>query len=134
VNHLKPPALLDSNTFDLIYAFSVLTHLSVDLQKEWLAEFRRLLRPGGILIFSTHGEFYRRKLWKDERAQFDSGECVVRFQSVSGSNLCSTYHPEAFARTQLATGWEVAAFIAEGAYGNPHQDIYALRKPLPLTA
>ena len=45
-----------------------------------------------------------------------------------GENLCITYHPEAAMRALFATGFEVVAFLPEGAKGNPSQDLWLLRK------
>jgi len=45
VNELSPPLPYADSSFDLVYAFSVMTHLSADLQHEWVAESRRVLRP-----------------------------------------------------------------------------------------
>ena len=42
--------------FDLIYAVSVFTHLDLDLGRRWLADLHRILKPGGLLLFSVHGE------------------------------------------------------------------------------
>ena len=55
-NDLSPPLPLESNSFDVVYAISVLTHLSIAQQHAWLKELRRVLRPGGCLILTTHGE------------------------------------------------------------------------------
>ncbi len=41
--------------FDVIYGVSVFTHLREDLQNHWLAEIRRLLRPGGRAYVTVHG-------------------------------------------------------------------------------
>ena len=64
----------------------------------------------------------------DERSRFESGGLVVRWESVAGTNLCSAFHPEAYARGPLAVGFDVVAFEREGARGNPHQDLVLLRK------
>jgi SAM-dependent methyltransferase len=128
VNLAEPPAPFDAARFDAIYAFSVLTHMPASLQKRWLDEFRRILAPGGLLIFSTHGSYYLPRLGKEERQRFLNGELVVRFAPAAGSNLCNTYHPEAFVRRELAPGWDVAAFQAEGALGNPRQDAWVFRR------
>lgn len=48
-----PPTPFLANTFDIIYLFSVFSHLSEDLQLKLLPEFWRILRPGGILIATT---------------------------------------------------------------------------------
>jgi ubiquinone/menaquinone biosynthesis C-methylase UbiE len=37
-------------TFDLVYAYSVFTHLPEAVQDRWLSEIRRVLRPGGIFV------------------------------------------------------------------------------------
>ncbi len=47
---------------------------------------------------------------------------------VAGTNLCSAYHPEAYLRDTFATGFEFLELEAEGARGNPTQDIVLLRK------
>ncbi len=42
-------------SFDAIYGVSVFTHLREELQNLWLAELRRLLRPGGRAYVTVHG-------------------------------------------------------------------------------
>lgn len=37
-------------SFDLVYAYSVFTHLPEHVQDRWLAEISRTLKPGGLLI------------------------------------------------------------------------------------
>lgn len=129
VNSAEPPVPFVGECFDAIYAFSVLTHMPLDTQKRWLREFHRILEPGGLLIFSTHGSYYLPRLGKEERRQFLKGELVTRFASAAGSNLCNTYHPETFVRRELAPGWDIAVFEAEGARGNPRQDAWVFRRP-----
>jgi SAM-dependent methyltransferase len=48
-----PPTGLPDESFDLIYSYSVFSHLSEDAHLRWLAEFNRLLKPGGLLIATT---------------------------------------------------------------------------------
>ena len=50
-----PPTQLTAESFDLIYLFSVFSHLPEDLHWALLGEFHRLLRPGGLLIATTRG-------------------------------------------------------------------------------
>ena len=128
-NDLAPPLRYGSESFDLVYALSVLTHLPVDLQHAWVEELSRVLRPGGLLLVTTHGERYLERLSADERAAFARGEVVVRFEQVAGTNLCTAFHPPAYVRETLAHGLEVVDFVPEGAEGNPHQDLFLLRKP-----
>ncbi len=48
-----PPTRFQPNKFDLIYLYSVFSHLSEDLHLALLQEFHRVLKPGGILIATT---------------------------------------------------------------------------------
>lgn len=47
------PSPFDDQTFDVIYAYSVFTHLSEEAHLRWLEEFRRILKPGGLVIVTT---------------------------------------------------------------------------------
>jgi SAM-dependent methyltransferase len=53
----EPPTPYPSGHFDLIVSYSVLTHLTKEIQLLWLEEMRRLLRPGGLLVVTVHGDF-----------------------------------------------------------------------------
>jgi SAM-dependent methyltransferase len=46
---------LENDQFDLIWVGSLFTHLDSNLWLRFLKKFRSLLRPGGILVFTTHG-------------------------------------------------------------------------------
>ncbi len=53
---LYPPLPFASESLDLVYGISVFTHLKEQDQFKWLEELRRVTRPGGVLLFSLHGE------------------------------------------------------------------------------
>jgi ubiquinone/menaquinone biosynthesis C-methylase UbiE len=53
VNNISPPTVFADNFFDLIYTYSVFSHLSEHAHKQWIKEFNRILKPGGILIATT---------------------------------------------------------------------------------
>jgi SAM-dependent methyltransferase len=48
-----PPSPFPSASFDVIYLYSVFSHLSEEAHLRWLTEFHRLLRPGGLLFVTT---------------------------------------------------------------------------------
>lgn len=52
-NAATPPSSQPSESFDLIYLYSVFSHLSEEMQLAWRTEFHRLLKPGGLLIATT---------------------------------------------------------------------------------
>ena len=88
----------------------------------------RVVTPGGRLLLTTHGERYRERLSEEERRRFDAGELVVRWEDVAGTNLCAAFHPPAWVRERLAGELAYVDFAAEGAKGNPHQDVHVFRK------
>lgn len=127
-NALEPPLAFEAASFDLVYALSVFTHLTAELQLAWRDELERVLRPGGLLLLTTHGRSYVPRLGADERERFERGELVVRWGDVPGTNLCSAYHPEPYLRDTFAQGFTVLELVPEGARGNPTQDLVLLRK------
>ena len=53
---------------------------------------------------------------------------VVRYTAAAGTNLCAVFHPREYVRGTLARGLDLVDFVAEGAKGNPRQDLYLIRK------
>jgi len=127
-NGLEPPLPFRSESFDLVYALSVFTHLPEALQRPWMEEMGRVLTPRGLLLVTTHGDSYAGELPGGEREAFAAGRLVVRESGEAGSNVCGAYHPPAWVRSTLARGFEVLDFVPEGARGNPHQDLWLLRR------
>jgi SAM-dependent methyltransferase len=127
VNPLEPPLAYPDQTFDLIYAFSVFTHLPGPLQQSWFVELHRCLKPGGYLIISTHGDYYLPHLSQAEQVAYQSGSLVLHHQDHFGENICAAFHPEPSIRNLVASKFAVISFIPEGAQGNPHQDLFLLQ-------
>ena len=126
-NKIHPPLEVAASHYDLIYAFSVFTHLTEELMIAWLGEMGRLLSPGGILLFSTHGDAYRDSLSPNEAQMYGDDRMVVRFGEEAGDNICGAYHPPGYIRTTLSAGFDVLEHIAEGALGNPNQDLWVVQ-------
>jgi SAM-dependent methyltransferase len=62
-----PPAGLAEASFDIIYAYSVFSHLNEAIGLAWIEELTRALKPGGLIVVTTHArslveacETYRR--------------------------------------------------------------------------
>lgn len=129
-NGLNPPLPLADASVDAVYNFSVLTHLSEAVQLQWVQELRRVLRPGGLLICTTHGEAYRYLLaLESERARFDAGELVEQGGYEEGKKWFFAVHPERWLREKLFADFEDVQRVPTTAADAIRQDVWTARKP-----
>jgi SAM-dependent methyltransferase len=128
VNGPEPPLRHADESLEFVYALSVFTHLARGQQRAWMRELRRILKPGGLLLLTTHGNAFADQLSADERVRYEAGDLVVRWDGVAGSNLCSAFHPDAYLRGPFSIGFEMLELKPQGALGNPPQDQTLLRK------
>lgn len=99
-NEVEPPlTFLADDSVDLAYCYSVFTHIPLDLQKPWLEEFRRVLRPGGFLICTIAG----RRLQK----QFLAPEDFERLQSTGQVEYTSDDEGASLATQVGGSAWDV---------------------------
>ena len=56
VNQTQPPLDYPDGFFDLVFNHSVFTHIDEADQDAWLAELRRVTKPGGMVLLTVHGE------------------------------------------------------------------------------
>jgi SAM-dependent methyltransferase len=54
-NTEAPPMPFPDAGFDMVYSMSIFTHLPADNTQAWLEDIGRVLRPGGLMIVTTHG-------------------------------------------------------------------------------
>ncbi len=127
-NTLEPRLDYADGMFEFAYALSVFTHMPEGLQKPWMDELRRILRPGGHLLITTQGDEFLSKLTEAERASYGAGRMVVRYGEAAGSNLCSVYHPGRYIHEHLDGKFAVALSRPRAAAGNGNQDVYLFRK------
>jgi SAM-dependent methyltransferase len=129
-NSIDPLLDYPDDHFGLVYALSVFTHLPEPMQGPWLREVLRIIRPGGLLYFTTHGDSYRRMLEPDQQLKFDREELIVGGTDNPGSNYCGAFHPPNYVKRQMLEpfGLELVEFLPEGALGNPTQDSWLVRK------
>ena len=97
-NGLMPPLPCSDGAHDAVFAISVLTHLSEEAHAAWAAELARVVRPGGVLIVTVHGEPAAGQLLPGEAARFASGALVVRDRVREGSRLYAAYAPDDYVR------------------------------------
>ena len=56
-NDPLPPLIYRDSLFDLIYSFSVFSHLSQDIEAIWLEELVRIGRPGCLYLITVQGDW-----------------------------------------------------------------------------
>ena len=132
VSAIEPPLPFADASFDLIQLISVFTHLPLPLQRAWVEEIRRLLRPGGSAVITLHGEVYATLLLDDVlRHQFALDGHVSVAGAAAGANAFASFHTERFAR-ELFHGFDVA-FYERGPRDRFQiatvQDVYVLVTP-----
>jgi SAM-dependent methyltransferase len=123
-----PPLPYDDETFDFVYAISVFTHLTEELQHAWMRELRRVLAPNGVLAITTKGVSRLEPLDADARTRFEQGHLIVRDARYSGRNLCAAFHPERYVREVLAAKLDVVDFRPATDDGSQSQDLWLLRR------
>lgn len=133
-NAAAPPIEFKDNTFDLIYAVSVFTHLPEDMQFQWLGELARLLAPGGIALLSIHGENHHskqgaeaRKVLKEKGFYYDTGALLT--DGLPDFYL-NSYHTAAYVEREWNRTFDVLEIVSLGFEG--HQDVVVVA-PKPNT-
>jgi len=54
----QPPTDFADNSMDIIYAYSVFSHLAEPVHIKWIEEFSRILKPGGIFFTTTQSRHF----------------------------------------------------------------------------
>lgn len=138
-----PHLPFEDNSFDLIFAGSVFTHLYL-LVDVWLMEFRRIMRPGAIALFTIHDEETRRFMaehperhdnwrslaWTSDDRELTSGRLDTDVEVIGdrrGWGSVSTFFSQDYIRDEWGTYFEVISFEPRS---ESYQTAVVLRKPL----
>jgi SAM-dependent methyltransferase len=132
-NPHMPPTAYEDNLFDLIYSVSIFTHLPEDMQFAWLGELRRITKPGGYLILTTHGEkHYSRLPAQSLKIMKAKGFYYNPEDDVATDGLPSfyrvAYHSPEYIRREWLKYFDIVNVLEMGL--EDHQDIILLRKPV----
>jgi SAM-dependent methyltransferase len=118
-NALMPPLAFPDAFFDVIYSVSVFTHLPEEMQFAWLAELRRVLKPGGVLVASLHGERY----WSADpsvKAEVESRGFAYRTGPLTEGLpefYMSAFHSEAYVRREWTKHFEFVELKPQFLHG-----------------
>lgn len=137
-SNLMPPLAHQDNQFDIIYLISVFTHLSLDAQTAWIEELSRIIKVGGHILLTLHGELYVRNNFSrepDKIASFlDSGFIQQGHASIEGENSYSAFHLPKFIAT-LFDKFKIVGYFPNGQINHQRtlspiahfQDVYVLQ-------
>ncbi len=142
VNQPLPPLDYPDGYFDLVYNHSVFTHIDEQYQDLWLAELRRVTKPGANLLLSVHGEnaFFEYEaasrnaggnpqLVRDQLAS--EGIAFIREDPWVGSPFPDFYHTTFHAPWYVFEHWsryfDIKAYVPRGSLN--HQDLILLERP-----
>jgi SAM-dependent methyltransferase len=97
-NDADPPLPLADASVDLVYAFSVFSHLTTTASA-WLLELRRILRPDGILLVTFQGPGF----WelRGDASELPELDTVGRTVWGQGKGFCEGTGPDSF----MAAWW-----------------------------
>jgi len=129
--------------FDLIWCGSLMTHLDAERAVDLLRFFDRHLLPGGLLVFTAHGEYVRQRILRRESRyglpELDLGLLIAThdrdgyaFADYPGERGygISLSSPEWIrAAVQRVSGMREVYFSARG--WDRHQDVFGFVKPSP---
>jgi SAM-dependent methyltransferase len=129
VNDPLPPLGWENCSFDFIYAISLFTHFSPEMQRLWARELARLLRPGGVLAVSTMGPSVLSSF--PSHASAENQEKLARegsfFVRVDGAfNESAAFHSLCAVIELFAPELELLAWSEHGLDG--FQDLSVLKK------
>jgi SAM-dependent methyltransferase len=125
----SPSALKPPRTYEVIFVLSLFSHLPESTWETWLQTLYTMLEPGGVLIFSTHGE----KAADNLGAQWpDSGFLFIpasESTALPGEEYGSTFTTGEYVRKVAQTVAPEAQLRAYPGHFWGMQDGYALQRP-----
>lgn len=132
VTAAKPPLPYGDRSFDIVFGVSVFSHLDASFQEMWLAELKRILRPGGLLMLSLMGTTIASILPEPDRSQFMKDGFLFKsspvWKGVHSDWYVDAYQSEEYGREIFSKHFEVMSYLHAGMNG--HQDLVVLRRPV----
>jgi SAM-dependent methyltransferase len=154
LNSISPPMDFKDSSLDLIYLYSVFSHLSEGAHAAWIKEFHRILKPGGLVVVTTRPRSFLTMLARNREREkskglfnsmlateafpdidaaqkaYDRGEYCFSVSGGGGGPLepamyGETCIPESYARKQ----WNDFEFMDSRYAGASFlQDVYCIKK------
>ena len=135
-NRPAPPLPYADGHFEVIYCFSVFTHLDESMQDAWLAELNRLLSPSGVLLLTVHGDQAARILDAEGHAALQAAGFLHRrspkLKGITPDWYHTTWHTREYIVERLAR-WSDDIHYEEVA-GGAQAIVLARARPLKFTS
>ena len=100
------------------------------MHEKWLGEMSRIMKEGGIFIFSTHGRQYRGQLTRREEEIFSRIGAFTKISWKKGHRLTTTYNSEESLRKICSKHFVVLDFFDGLVYPEKMggQDLWVVKK------
>jgi len=146
-NTVLPHLPLEDNFFSVVSAFSVFSHID-EFELSWLAELRRILKPGGIAYLTIHSEH----TWQNMSPEWPIYAALMHMRDqIIGYNISESFFQAPLPREKTVFRWPSAATYNTNVFhsysyikdawgrlldvvdiipmGHNYQDVVILRKP-----
>jgi SAM-dependent methyltransferase len=129
-------ALAFAARFDLIWCGSLVTHLNEEATRALFRLFARHLAPGGLLIFTAHGDFVARRMPRGEFDYMLTGaqiETITRLYAETGFGYEDYSEQAGYGVALTSPAWIRAQLAASGGLKevyfsarawDDHHDVY----------
>lgn len=87
----RPPLPLGDGELDAAFAISIWSHFAVDPALGWLDEMHRVIRPGGMLLLTTHGWDTLAQLVRRDLMTRDSAEEAAQGMLATGHHFFDVF-------------------------------------------
>ncbi len=128
-----PPLPYPDGHFDAIVSCSVFSHLKRDMQHFWLAELKRVLAPGGLLLASFHGTFAAAVAYAPEKAALvdqlgivDDSPDDALGSIVEKGYYNSTFQTRGYTMREWSKHLKMVDYVVAGMHN--YQDLAVMQK------
>jgi SAM-dependent methyltransferase len=131
VSTSDPAALRWPGRYDLVFVLSLFSHLPRSTWSAWLERLWEAVAPGGVLVFTTHGDFAARRagVWlADDGFHFVAAS---ESKAIAVEEYGTTFTSPAFVQSRIeALTPRPERWRMEPAWFWAHQDAFVLERSL----
>ncbi len=113
-----PPLSYEDGCFDAVYCISVFTHLDDSHTRTWLRELKRILKTGGALLLTVHGEHVWQGLSEEkQQALVRDGylfETTEKLKGIQPDWYQTSFHATSYISSLVAQEFRVIKHTPQG--------------------